>query len=37
MEKFEYVAPKIQVIVLKAKSAILVGSEEEAPGGSEEW
>ena len=33
MKKIEYLAPEINVIVLKSKAAILVGSSgEEAPG-----
>ena len=35
MKKIEYFAPEVQVIALKSKAAILVGSDgtgEEAPG-----
>jgi hypothetical protein len=32
MKKIEYLAPEVKVIVLKSKSAILVGSGEETPG-----
>ena len=32
MKKMEYLAPEVNVIVLKSKAAILVGSGEEAPG-----
>jgi hypothetical protein len=35
MKKVEYLAPEVQVIIMKSKAAILVGSDgsgEEAPG-----
>jgi hypothetical protein len=32
MKKIEYLAPEVNVIVLKSKSAVLVGSGETTPG-----
>ena len=37
MKKMEYIAPEEQIVKLQLKNSLLVGSGEEAPGGSEEW
>ena len=37
MKKFEHQTPKMEIVELKCKMALLAGSGEETPGSGEEW